>query len=108
MPDEPGGWELHRSVAKLSDDLKDGFSAVNQRLDRLVTTEVHAADLRRVDDRLNELAADISAEREDRRKGEADLQTQIQRLITTIRWVAAAIILPIALFAANIILARQP
>lgn len=111
----PGGWELQRAVEQLREDSKAGFSQLNQRLDRLVTTDAFAAEQRRVDDRLKDLADDIASERADRvaavadektlrEAGDARQQTQLDKLTTNIRWVAASIALPVGLFIANLVI----
>jgi hypothetical protein len=128
MTDEPGGWELKRALADHRTDMREGFKSINERLDRLVSSDAYMADQRRVDDRLKELADDIAAEQRSRaeaialeretrtvevnkevtnRKAAIDaLQTSMDKMVQTQRWVAAAIIIPIALFVANIVIAK--
>ncbi|MGH3504375.1 MAG: hypothetical protein ACRDQA_26265 [Nocardioidaceae bacterium] len=122
----PGNWELQRSLAKLSADLKDGLAQINTRLDSMVSTGVHDAQMGRVDDRLKEISEDVAqerearkadlakesaariadqaAEREARKADMADLRAQMERTAVWLRWVAAAVILPIALFVGSILL----
>lgn len=115
MADEPGGWELRRSLDKQAEDIRDGFAQLNARLDKLVSAETHSSDLRRVDDRLADLASDIAAEqsarvaaladeRTARQEGDKAQQATLDRLTANIRWVAAAIVLPIALFIATLVM----
>lgn len=128
MTDEPGGWELKRALAEQRTDLREGFKAINERLDRLVSSDAYLADQRRVDDRLKELADDIATEQRaraeaialeretrtielnkeqrDRKATAAELRAALDKMVQTQRWVAAAIIIPIALFIANIALVR--
>lgn len=115
--DAPTPGELSRLIGSIRDDQRNGFAAINARLDRLVSTELFSADQRRVDERLKDLADDITAERAMRIKSIDDEQaariklaeeykTALDKLTTNLRWVAAAIILPIGLFLGNIILSR--
>ncbi len=116
MVDEaPGGWELKRSNEQLRQDVRDGFSGLNARLDKLVTADAFAAEQRRVDDRLKDLSDDIVQERTARLAAHADekraretgdqgQQTTIDKLTANIRWVAAGIILPVALFIATLLM----
>ena len=115
MTDEPGGWELHRAVKKMSEDVANGFAQLNARLDKLVSTDTFNAEQRRVDDRLKDLADDIASEREarltaqeteraERKEGDKAQKATIEKLTTNLRWVAASIILPIALFVATLLM----
>lgn len=64
------------------------LSAVNQvnaRLDKLVSIDVHHADLRRVDGRLNEFAADLGVERAARAESDRDAAARIDALTTAIQ-----------------------
>lgn len=107
MPDEPSGYELQRSIEAMRSDMRDGIAAINSRLDKLVSVEAHAADLRRVDERMADLAKDIADEQQRRQEAVQRLETQMQRMVTTQRYVAAAILLPVALFIGNLLLARS-
>lgn len=115
---EPGGYELQRALEQQALVMRDGFAGLNARLDKLVSADAFLGERGRVDDRIKDLADDISAEREQRArdisteraarvKGDEDQQRAIDKITTTQRWVAAAIILPIALFIASIILATR-
>ncbi len=104
MVDAPGGWELQRALEQIRQDNRDGFASVNARLDKLVTTDAFSAEQRRVDDRLKDLADDITSERTARQGGDGEQQKSIDRLTANLRWVAAAIILPIALFIATLLI----
>ena len=102
----PGNWELQRSLNKLSNDLKDGLAGINSRLDSMVTTGVYVAEQRRVDDRLKDLADDISAEREARKSEITTVMAQMERTAVWLRWLAAMIVLPIVLFVVNIVISN--
>lgn len=126
--DSPTSGELSRLIASIRDDQRNGFAAINARLDRLVSTELFSADQRRVDERLKDLADDIASEIASRTKALEeekaarvkatedekaarvlaieDQRVAMDKLTTNLRWVAAAIIVPIALFVTNIVLGR--
>lgn len=53
MPDEPSGYELQRSIDALRSDIRNVVA-------NTVNTGTHAAELRRIDDRLNDLKTDIA------------------------------------------------
>ena len=117
MVDEPGGWELQRALEQQRTDIREGFAQLNQRLDKLVPQDAFTAEQRRVDDRLKDLADDIAAydkrmrealidERKAREVGDQRQQDQLDRLTTNIRWVAVSVLLPIALFLANLLVSR--
>lgn len=95
MADEPGGWELQRSHEQLRQDMREGFASLGTRLDKVVTAEAFAAEQRRVDDKIRDLADDIAAERREREK-----------LTATQRWLIAAILLPIALTVVTILISK--
>lgn len=118
MPDEPSGYELQRSIDALRADWRDGIAAINGRLDRLVSTEAHAADLRRVDERMAELAkdladerqarvADIAQERQARKQEMADMRQALDKMTNLVRWAIAAIAVPVSLFVGNIVFAAR-
>jgi cob(I)alamin adenosyltransferase len=110
MPAEPDGYDLQRQIDRLRDDLK----AALDRAESHVTETGLTALLHRVYDQINALgediaqerafrAADILAERDARKAETVRLETQMQRMVTTQRWVATAVLLPIALFVANLV-----
>lgn len=110
---QPTGWELKRAIEQQREDNREGFAQLNVRLDRLVPSEAFSAEQRRVDDRLKDLADDITSERQTRQaaiaaeqksREEADnrLQVSLDKMIATQRWVVAAILLPVFLFAATL------
>ncbi len=114
---EPKGWELQRSLEQIRNDQRDGFAGINSRIDRLVSTDAFNAEQRRVDDSLKAIANDITADRQqwmrelaqekvDREKGDTAQQAQLDKLVITIRWVAAAILLPVGLYVADVIMNR--
>ncbi len=115
MADEPGGWELKRSHEQLRQDMRDGFNQLGQRLDKVVTAEAFAAEQRRVDDKHRDLADDIASERAQRiaaiaeeqkarEKGDQRQQDALDRLIANQKWIVVAILIPIALFVANLLI----
>lgn len=117
MADEPGGWELKRSIDKVGNDVDGLGKRLEARLDKVVTQEAFNAEQRRVDDKFKDLAEDIAAERAlrqaaidgesvAREKGDAHQQEALDRLIANQKWIAIAILLPIGLFLANLYFAR--
>ncbi|MFC8732190.1 hypothetical protein ACFT5B_07010 [Luteimicrobium sp. NPDC057192] len=92
---EPGPWELMRMLRSM-----DG------KLDRLVTRESFDAETRRVDDKFAAQGQDIVDERVAREKAIAELTARHDRTAANLRWVAAAILLPIALFIAGLVYGR--
>lgn len=117
MAEEPGGWELRRALEQQRTDMREGFAQINARLDRLVSQDAFTAEQRRVDDRLKDLADDIAAEkvarqqaildeRRTRDDGDQRQQDQLDKLTTNLRWVAVSVILPIALFLANLLVSH--
>ena len=101
----------------IRNDQRDGFAGINSRIDRLVSTDAFNAEQRRVDDSLKAIADDITADRQqwmrelaqekvDREKGDTAQQAQLDKLVITIRWVAAAILLPVGLYVADVIMNR--
>ena len=51
------------SINQLRTDFKGDMALLNARLDRLVSLDVHQADLRRIDGRIDDLAADLGTDR---------------------------------------------
>lgn len=45
MADEPSPWELHRTLASIREDMREGFKALHLRLDRNVSVELFNAHL---------------------------------------------------------------
>lgn len=67
MTDEPTGWELQRAMEQLRVDLRDGFRAMNERLDKVPTSDLFAAWQTRYDQQLTDLREDITGIQEDRK-----------------------------------------
>lgn len=107
MPDEPTLGEALRRLDETRADMRSLFAQLNSRLDTLVSSDAFLAEQRRVDERIKDLADDIAAEREQRAAGDTAQQKTIDKLTANIRWVAAAIVLPIALFLASIVMSAQ-
>lgn len=63
----------------------DGLARIERRLDGLVTTETHAADMRRVDDRLTDLATDIGLERAARAEQQAKADARLDTLANALQ-----------------------
>lgn len=95
-PDEPGPWELHRSLERFGKNLDTGLAQIHARLDRLVTTETFTAERQRVDDKLRDLAQDIADERELRKEDVVSLRRQQEAqhgdAVAAKRWAITALI----------------
>ena len=115
MSAEPGPGELQRSYEQLRVDVRELGAQLNARLDRLVTDTTFAAEQRRVDDKLRDLADDIAAEREARKdalaqegsareQGDKAQQIALNKLIANQKWLIAAVVVPVAAFLADLVL----
>lgn len=102
MADEPTGWEIHRALEAHIKQAVDNLRQLNQRIDRLVTREEFEAERRRVDERTHDIQQDLVNEAQERTRGDANQQTVIDKITANLKWVAAALLLPIALLLANI------
>ena len=118
MADEPGGWELRRAVEQQRADMREGFAQLNSRLDKLVSQDAFQAEQRRVEDRLKAIERDqaaekvdrlaaIAAEEQDRKDGDATQQGQLDSFKKFLWAFGVALVLPVALFLANIYLAGR-
>jgi len=125
MPDEPGNAELQRAIESLAGVQREGFANVRADIAKLVSQEVFLAEQRRVDERLAAQQADIAEEKAERIAAIKDEQAARERAITAeqtarkadiaeekaerekvgtwVRWVAASIAIPTALFVANLL-----
>lgn len=126
--DEPGGWELKRALSDLRTDVRDGNKAIRDELAKLVSTEAHAADMRRIDDAIRGISEDLANERQARveqialeretrtieinnekrarKEDVAGLADAMQRTAVWVRWIAASVLIPTVLFLANLITQR--
>lgn len=104
MPEQSPADQLAQVVLG---ELRSLRSEMNQRLDRLVTTEAFAAEQRRVDQRHDALGQDIVDERESRKSAITDLKTQQAKTASNVRWAFAAIVLPTAGLVTTIVLALR-
>ena len=80
---------------------------INQRLDRLVTTEAFAAEQRRVDERFREQSKDAEAEVTARKEADAEIRLGLARTAGLVKWAFASIVLPCAALVATIFLAMK-
>lgn len=67
MSDEPTPWELQRALEQLRQDLREGFRSVNDRLDRVPTSDLMAAWQARYDQQLADVRKDVAEIQEDRK-----------------------------------------
>lgn len=96
MPDEPTLGEVQRVLER-------GLAEINARLDKVVSLDVFQAEQARVYDRITDLQTDLAEEKLARTQGDTAQQGQLDKLVTSLRWVAASIAIPTALFIANIV-----
>lgn len=68
--EQPDPWRL----------VLEAISRVEQRMDRLVTTETHQADIRRLDERVADLISDVGQERAARSEDRAEQSAKIEAL----------------------------
>ena len=104
---EPGPWELQRALEQQRADIREGLAGINSRLDQLVTTGAFAAEQRRVDEQLSRLTKDITDEAVARREGDEAQQKSLDKLTALMRWYVVAIIVPVALFVANLYMSKS-
>lgn len=89
------------------DELRALRSEMNQRLDRLVTTESFVDERWRVDQRYNALGQDIVDERVSRKADVESLRNAQAKIAGNVRWAFAAIVLPSAGLVTTIVLALR-
>ena len=102
MTDEPSNGELHRLIVQLREDMRAGFAQTNVILSNVVTTDALQREMRRVDDRHDDLVGDLADEKRERELGDARQQTILEKLGINVRWALAAVLIPIALFIGNL------
>ncbi len=106
MTQEPGPWELQRRLDQIATDQAAGFDRLDKRLDRLVTTEAFAAEQRRVDDKLKDLADDIATEQQERKAGDESQRSDLNRFSANQKWLVVSVLIPIGLFITNLLMSR--
>ena len=67
MADEPTNWELKRNYETLRADMRDGFSQINQRLDKMPSSEVFAALLQGLERRVHDVEQDVATDQQNRK-----------------------------------------
>lgn len=78
---EPDPWQLiSGQIDALSANLGTQIAGLSARLDRLVTTETHQADIRRLDERVADLIADLGQEAARRSEDRAEQSGKIEAL----------------------------
>lgn len=107
MPDEPTSWELQRALEQMRADMRSGFEGINTRLDKLVTQDAFQAEQRRVDERFREIKDDLVEERGARERAELESKASQRNIGLWVRWIAASILIPVALFVATLIQGAQ-
>ncbi|MCB9415414.1 MAG: hypothetical protein H6526_09020 [Actinobacteria bacterium] len=102
MADEPTGWELQRALETHIKQASETARQINARIDGAVTRPEFEAERRRVDERTHDIQQHLVQEAQERTRGDANQQTVIDKITANLKWVAAALLLPIALLLANI------
>lgn len=74
MTDDLSVGELGRTVDALRREFHDGMAGINARLDRLVSTEVHALQTAHTDQRLSALSQGLQKEAEAREALEDEME----------------------------------
>lgn len=89
---QPNPWDMvGQQITALRSDFSAQFAALGARLDRLVTTDTHQADIRRIDDaihaerrrvdgQLQATIGDLGVVRQERIERESALSAQIDKL----------------------------
>lgn len=67
MADEPTNWELKRNYEGLRSDMRDGFNQINQRLDKMPSSDVFAALLNGLERRVHDIEQDVANDQQSRR-----------------------------------------
>lgn len=67
MPDEPTNWELKRNYEGLRADMRDGFNQINQRLDKMPSSELFAEMLRGLERRVHDVEQDVANDQQSRK-----------------------------------------
>lgn len=67
VADEPTPWELKRNYDSLRADMRDGFNQINQRLDKMPSSEVFAALLSGLERRVHDVEQDVANDQQSRR-----------------------------------------
>lgn len=115
---EPTGWELRRALEAHIKQAADNYRTLLQRIDQLVTRQEFEAERRRVDERNKDLGDDIAQEQRARQDavselaarteaGQTTLRGIVDKLTANLKWVAAAVLLPIGLTIATIYFATR-
>lgn len=67
VADEPTNWELKRNYEGLRIDVRDGFQQINQRLDKMPSSEVFAALLSGLERRVHDVEQDVANDQQTRK-----------------------------------------
>lgn len=100
MTDEPTLGELKRTM-------ETGFASVNANLREKVSQDVYAADQRRVEDRMADMKVDQAEEKVERKAGDKEQQTQLDKMSTNMKWLLTGLLLPTVFFAVTVYLSLR-
>lgn len=95
--DRPTYWSIHeRDITQLRVDMREGFQAVNARLDRMPTSEMLLMMVNNLQDKLT----DVEEENEKLRKSQDDDRSNRRR---ERQWIIGAVAVPIGLLVLNLV-----
>lgn len=89
MSDEPTNWELKRNYEGLRSDMRDGFNQINQRLDKMPSSELFAEMLRGLERRVHDVEQDFANDQQGRK---SDRRLVIGAILAAVGSVLAQII----------------
>lgn len=74
MTGQPEQWQMVMEI----------LTRIERRLDGFVTTTTHAADMRRIDDAISNITADLAIERATRAEGQAKADARLDALMSAL------------------------
>lgn len=86
---------------------QNGFTSVrdefNARFDKLVSRDAFNGEQQRVNDRFNTLLLSLKEEQHRRSEAILKIEKRLDQFSANLRWVVAAVALPVILFVANLV-----
>lgn len=92
MPDEPTAWELARNYQQLRADMRDGFSGMNTRLDKLPSGELVTSLIAALEHRVQEAEAKVRRLEQER---SADRRVVISATLVGIVSIIVSVVSPL-------------
>ncbi|WP_030186518.1 hypothetical protein [Streptomyces capuensis] len=87
MADEPSLGELGRLIQLMRSDIRDDLSSINERLGKVVLSEVYVVEKSGIDRRINDIVKVVEAM-------QAQRAADAERITQTRRWLVASVIIP--------------